>query len=448
MWEDEGDAVAAVNGTYRQFRSTFGFNFAFWGEYRSGLWGAGSDGSEGYRDEIYLNKIPSSSGQANWASLYTTINDCNLILKHTPGIKFNSGEAKKGQVLANAYYVRAFCYYWIARLWGDAPLLLEGYESSKQDMYPFREPVENIFKQIDLDIEAALTLMPANVVERNKASQAAINMLKADYHLWMAKVRAGGRESLLKAQTAINEIKGYSNYGLEDNFALVFKNKLNKEIIFAWSFLRDEYTGGYPDVFLEAPQNVTTSLHEAPVKVGSVRQRCFYTKAYMDFMASDSKDTRTAVSYETFYDAGKKRTQQWINKFAGTWEQNTRILDADIIVYRYADYHLFRAEIENALDNKDTAIEELNKITKRAYKVNNYYPNTLTKAQVDEKIIDERMKEFAAEGKLWWDFIRFGVVFQKVPSLIGRDNEKNVLLWPIANASINTNPNITPNEFD
>ena len=51
------------------------------------------------------------------------------------------------------------------------------------------------------------------------------------------------------------------------------------------------------------------------------------------------------------------------------------------------------------------------------------------------------MNEFAAEGKLWWDFIRLGVVFKKAPYLIGRENELNILLWPVAQTSINKKPN-------
>ena len=61
---------------------------------------------------------------------------------------------------------------------------------------------------------------------------------------------------------------------------------------------------------------------------------------------------------------------------------------------------------------------------------------------LNEAIVTERMKESAAEGKLWWDFIRLGVVFKKAPYLIGRENELNILLWPVAQTSINKNPNI------
>ena len=264
MWQEEADFTAAVNGAYRQFRSAFQTNYAFWGEYRSGVWGPGNDGSESYRDEIYANKIPSSNGFCNWASLYTTINDCNLILKHVSDITFSS-EAVQHEVEAHAHFIRAFCYYWIARLWGDAPLLTAGFESDKQEgVYPYRDPVKKLYGQVDTDIEDALRLMPAEVKHYNKASQGAINMLKADFHLWMAKVVYQGgepsRQSLLTAQVAIGELdKLADRYELLPSYADVFdvENKGNKEIVFAWSMLRDEAEGGYMDVFLEAVGNVS-----------------------------------------------------------------------------------------------------------------------------------------------------------------------------------------------
>ena len=85
----------------------------------------------------------------------------------------------------------------------------------------------------------------------------------------------------------------------------------------------------------------------------------------------------------------------------------------------------------------------LNRIASRAYGVDDFYPTSLTGDALNEAIVDERMKEFAAEGKLWWDFIRLGVVFEKSPYLVGRENELNVLLWPVSQTSINQNPNIT-----
>lgn len=435
---------------YRQLRSALSTSHIFWGEYRTGLWGAGNDGSEGYRDEIYSNKIPASNGLTNWGALYTTISDANFILKYTPGLSAHN-EDEKNAVLADAYFVRAYCYYMIARIWGDAPVLLAPYESAKQDnLFPSRDGVDKVFAQVESDIDEALKIIPEtwHVADRNMATKTVINTLKADVYLWNAKVRGQGDAALKKAQEAITEIKKDSKYQLIDDYATVFTNKKSQEMIFAISLLRDEAVGGYPDVFLEAIQNVTPALHEKPVKVGSVRQRCFYTPEYMTFLSADNRDTRTKMSFDKYLDSGKNRMQQWINKFAGTWDQNTRIFDSNILIYRYADVLLMSAEVNNALGNPSEAVEELNKIAKRAYKVDNYYSKSLSKDEIDNKILDERMKEFSAEGKLWWDFIRLGQVFKRTASLVGRDNEKNVLLWPLANGTINGNPNMVQTEFD
>ena len=156
-------------------------------------------------------------------------------------------------------------------------------------------------------------------------------------------------------------------------------------------------------------------------------------------LSENKEDQRTIVSFETYFDEPKNATFQWINKFAGTWTNGTRIFDSDIIVYRYADAILFDAEIKLAQKDMAGAIASLNKIAERAYGKKDFYSSN----DLNEAIVTERMKEFAAEGKLWWDFIRLGVVFKKAPYLVGRENELNILLWPVAQTSINKNPNIT-----
>lgn len=449
MWTEAADAIAARNGMYRQFRATFITQYPFWGEYRTGIWGPGNDGSEGYRDEIYDNTIQVSNGSTNWAALYSTIGNANFILKYTPGLEMNQDQ--KNSIIADALFIRSFCYYWIVRLWGDAPLVLQPYESANQDnLFPSREPQDRIFDQIDEDIERALSIIPDNhfVADRNMATKTVLNVFKADFNLWSAKVRGKGKPALDKAKSALDDIKKVTSYQLENNFSTIFQSKSSSEIIFTISLLRNEAEGGYSDVFLESISNVSPALFENPVKVGSVRQRCFLTPQFQNFLLSESKDTRTKTTFDTYYDVDRKRKQQWVNKFAGTWEQGTRIFDSNIPIYRYADVLLLSAEVYNALGDPTTALAELNKVAKRAYGVDQYYPTSLSPQDIDSKILDERMKEFVAEGKLWWDYIRMGQVFKRTPSLIGRDNEKNILLWPISNSSINSNPNIKPNEFD
>jgi len=350
-------------------------------------------------------------------------------------------------MMANALFIRAFSYYWIGRIWGDAPVLLNGYESGQQeDLYPSREPASVVFEQVRADLEQAYSLMPANAIDRNLASKAAISMLRADYYLWMAKVRDGGTPALDLAKQSVDEVINDGNYSLMGSFDNVFGSELNQEIIFAWSFIMDEYTGGYPSDFLVPSQYISAEYIENPIKVGSHQQWIFLTDDYKEFLSSDDRDTRTEVSFQTFFDEPKNSTFQWINKYAGNWENQTRIFDADIVVYRYADALLMSAEIENALGNAAVAINRLNEVAERAYGASDIYSPGLSQQALDQAILDERMKEFVAEGKIWWDLIRFGVVFDEVPSLASRESEKNVLLWPVHNSSINTNPNIKQTE--
>lgn len=89
------------------------------------------------------------------------------------------------------------------------------------------------------------------------------------------------------------------------------------------------------------------------------------------------------------------------------------------------------------------AIVEINKIAKRAYNIDNYYSAGLSKEEVNEILLDERIKEFVIEGKSWFDILRFGKAFERISSLQGKENIQNVLLWPVSYNTINRNGNIT-----
>lgn len=446
MWTQESDAVAAMYGAHQKFRAAFNRGLAFWGEYRSGLWGPGNHGglSQTDRDQIYQSTMKNTNAYADWEGIYGTINQANLILKYTSGLKFAS-EAKKNEVLANAYYIRAFCYYWVVRIWGDAPLCLEGYESASQDLYPPRTPATEIYTQIGKDIGQALALMPSSVTGRSIASQGSINMLKADFSLWMYKVRNGGASYLTAAADAVNAVLANTTlYKLESNYSNIFETKTESggEVIYAWKYTQGEYTDGYPIDYQFNSATVTSKYHFNPVAVGVQQQWCWYTDAYISILTQEPTDTRLATNYLVFYDDGKKLTFHWTNKYRGSWVNSTLILDSDIIVYRLADAIIMDAEIKMESNNVAGAVASLNKIAKRAYGTDNYYPASLTQAQLKDAIVKERMKEFPAEGKLWWDFIRLGVAFKMNPFLTGRENDKNILLWPLSDDSINDNPNL------
>jgi len=442
MWNSPGDATGAMYGMLSQFRSAVNDDYIHWGDYRSSFFGDAL-GSQGAFQDMYDNTLDNLDRGTNWEGLYRTINDGNLILKHVPDIEFTSQD-DKDFILANAYFIRALSYYYIARVWGDAPILLSGFESDDQDdLYPSRSPVAEVLAQVALDIDLAIGAFPDDDAgSRKTGSKAAANMLKADYNLWMAKTQNGGNEALQEANAAVDYVLANADYELRDDYESVFRNEDNDEIIFSLNFELNEYEGGFPADWLVAVQYINDkSLVENPIPVGSHQQWSCFTPSFEAFLYEDTLDTRAKVSIDSYEEVGNKLFR-WINKYRGDWTDGTRFFTSDIKVYRFAEAIMFKAEIENELGNQPLALIELNKIAKRAYGQDDYYSGTYTKEELDAIILDERLKEFAAEGKSWWDMIRFDVVFDRVETLIGREGEENILLWPVHNNSINSNPNI------
>ena len=456
MWTEESDATSAVNGAYTQFRSAFSDLLNIYGELRSNWYESGAV-NDAFFNRVGTNVLLSGDAGTNWSSIYTTINSANLILKHTPEISFTN-EATRNEVMANAYFLRAYCYFTLVRVFGDCPLLTSGFESEKQeDMYPSRTAASEVYAQVETDIEEALRLMPASSKLLHKASPAAINMLRTEYYLWKAKRLGGGNAALSTAQSSVDAVLK-AGYALLPTFADIFNlnNEANSELIWTLPYIVNENVtpGTSPNFFAYylAPNGDRTRLREAgytedEVPAGSHAQYVVPTQAYCDFLAEDARDTRTDVSVRVFEDkflTEEVQIKRMVVKFKGSFANDTRSFDSDVPVYRLAEAYLLKAEVENALGNTDAALQNLNVVAKRAYGVDNYY-TARTQDAIDNAIISEILKEFVAESKAWWAYLRFNKEFELIETLKGREGEKNVTLWPIAPA-LNTNPNITQTE--
>ena len=446
MWSTENEAKAGITGLYSIFRTTFNTEtFLIWFEFRSGFWQVGASGA-GQWDDLFLNTPNATSTPGvDWSDIYKIINSANLAIKHIPELDF-SKETDKGDLLADAYFMRAFCYFALARIWGDVPLMTEPLESlNDEHLYSSREETDLVFDQIKDDIDQALALIAdAGVRDRVMASRAAINMLKADVYLWTAKRMAGGNADLTSAQAAAEAVLTDPNYQLLSSYENVFRIEQNNELIFSIYFDALEGTQNQYGVrFTYQANQVKTQFQNNPVPIGSSAQWHTYNDHYInDYLNKTPGDTRSPVVNQVFISGSNK--YRWVNKYLGEFISGTRVAITDTRIYRYAEAILFKAEALNALGSTPDAITELNKIAERAYGIPDYYPATFTRAEVDSLILHERLIEFGAEGKSWFDLVRFGKAFELVPTLVGResDYEGNILLLPVAPGTITNNPKV------
>ena len=276
--------------------------------------------------------------------------------------------------------------------------------------------------------------MPDCGEDRTIASPATLNMLETEYWLWMYRVRRAGNEALDAAEHAVDAVLENPDYELLPSYADVFdvKKELNKEIILALPFTKitEEVTTYYDDYLIPISKYGDSDYYKNNdiVKVGSQDQWYSFSEPFQNFLYENPSDSRSRVNFMKYTVPETGNTYSWINKFPGEWEDGVRYFTSDIPLYRYSEAVLFKAEIEN--EKGGDPLPWLNRIAARAYGSAIY--GEMDYDSMNEAIFNERLKEFAAEGKSWWDYIRMGYVFTKIPSLAGRQNETNIMLWPIA----------------
>lgn len=470
FWTKKAHVEGFMNGIHSQLRDRYSM-FYILGELRGGTQRTGSSSQNTSLDyeKIRLNLInKDDTGVTNWNGLYVSIMQINHFIQKVENECEFLSKDDRNYYLGEAYGLRSLYYFMLYKTYGGVPLvteveLLNGKvtadkfyiaRSTPQETMTFVK--ENIKKSEDYFNAAT----EGDKITRTMWSKYATLMLKAEIHMWASKVSiqgytASGREDLVVAQTALKEIEG--KFELEKDFSKIFStaNRNNNEIIFTLHF-EDKEATNWGGAFLYQEAVFINQVYDRKgalmVKdtlnlqgTGGVF-RHEYKEAF--WKSYDNKDTRRDATFMEYY------TDKELTKFGCVMKKglgsinstNNRIYDADIIVYRYADYLLMRAEVENGLGNP--CANYINAVRERAYG-DNYsketygYTDNSNFAENELAILHERDKEFVWEGKRWFDVIRLqdanhqSLVFSEVSSypvskaLLDKATESYKLLWPI-----------------
>ncbi len=456
MWTTSTDVIQSSYGIYERMRSNFIQDYAnvfYWGEARVGdyMWGPSLESRVQDNDMITVrtSTMNASTASTSWSRLYTTIDQANAVLKYAE--KVNMTVSEKGFAVGQAAFARAYCYFWAARLWGDVPLNLVPIESvSQPETYPERAPKAEVYAQIGRDIETAVANSQYLGNDKYFATADAVNMLKAEYGLWMYTTQNGGDSFLDLASEALSAI-GISSGRLLQDYSAVFSrtNKVNSEIVFALlNDQKEKRTGGYYVYFYHPSNYIAPQYRNNPVPVSSTQWWC-YSPKFMDVLnrsKTEHNDRRVACNLgEGEYGAsGQKLT--WPNKFLGDMSKQPVVNDCDLIYYRYAYAVMMDAELKYYKKDYTGALASLNIIAQRAYGVGDFY-KTATRDAVLEALINEYFLEFPAEGVIWWPLIRLDKIWDYNPELLAKkESNPNILLWPISQSARNKNHKLNQTE--
>jgi hypothetical protein len=134
-----------------------------------------------------------------WAWLYETINAANTVINRANNTTVLSDD-EKNQVLAEARFMRAWCYRHLTYLWGDVPLTLDESSGSAIKTDWDRTPVADVRKAMEADWLFAEQYLQVTPAMQGKVTKGAAQHYLAE--LYLAENNPGkARDYALKVTT-------------------------------------------------------------------------------------------------------------------------------------------------------------------------------------------------------------------------------------------------------
>lgn len=369
-----------------------------------------------------------NAGTVFWNRLYEYIYKTNAALE---GITRSATltPAVKKQLLGEAHFLRAFCYFYLVNLYGDAALVLT--TNYQQNALLPRVAAAEIYKQIIADLTEAKALLNEQYVglDMKTVSQERIRVNKAAATALLARVYLYTGD-YANAESAATEVINNNLYSIiTDNLNTVFL-KNSRETI--WSM----------QPTLSTTQNTWESIVFIHTKIPSATNPVSLTA---NFMAT--VDTTIDKRYKTWIGAYTKDGKTYHFSYKYKAGSNTSSVTEYEMVLRLAEQYLIRAEARaqlNKLTGDASAASDLNVIRRRA----GIGDTTATvKENMLNAILLERRREFFTEwGHRWFDLKRMGkidAVMQVYAPVKGATWLPYKALFPILQNEISLNPGMT-----
>jgi hypothetical protein len=382
FWTKREDVDGALAATYNAFRDGAQKSFIL-GEIRADIVVLGDQ--FGSYNRIAASDINPSNDAISWKDYYRTINLANTLMYYDNEVlkkdKTFTQEMKDG-VDAEALFLRSLSYFYLVRLWKDVPLVLEPSISDTSALFLPKKPEKEVIRQIVADLLKAKDLAYTTQFADNpayfkgRANKYSIMALLADVYLWDQQY-----QNCINYCDSVTEA-GFHLEPYETWFKIYNPGNSMSESIFEIQFddnLQDQENPMYEDIFFK-------------------RGQLGYGKILGSIL--DKEDPRSFFTVsQAINPAYKYLGQSELDVVGRTSSQR----DANIIYYRYADILLMKAEAYTELGNLPLANEMLRQTMDRAGKT---LVDITVKEDLRKAVIDERAREFAIEGKRWFDLLR------------------------------------------
>lgn len=477
VYSDANNATSALNGIYESMTNYDFLSNAFIKitNNNSGFFVTGERGqnkNNPYNSTLASLKPLSGGNYVNrlWRSHYQTIsraNDAIVGINPTEGAGLSSEETILNDIVGQAYFVRAFCYFNLVRLWGDVPVRLE--PSTVDNIHLAVSPSKSIYEQVISDAQNAAKYMNG-AMGIGYPKQAAANFLLAKVYMHLATANADLQDAGVDYwQMAYDEaIKVYGQYELVSEYAQLFgvdgENTVESifEVQFSELIASDHGRSFTPQWYISintfGQQQINAEVydrHEAAYP-GDPRIASTFLSEYAQ--------TNNGNNITTYPTRTIRPTGNWRFSFPYLYKlglknpaQDTRNHNRNVIVYRYADLLLMLAEISNELQNGEQLgyISEL--LSRPSLNLSPRAAYSMGQDEFREAVMEEYAFELLGEGHDWFNNRRRGYqwfrdhvidphnnyeLFLPEIDVTHETDEATVMFLPMPLSEINTNQEI------
>lgn len=477
-------------------------------------WGLSSAGSGDVTSHYAYN-----TNNDLWSMFYRMINRANKAKEALETTDAYQNDPKIRQLYGEVLFLRSFAYFHLVRMYGGVPLRLSSQSEENCPRSSVEKVYEQITNDLEESLNYLNYLSEGNVGAWGHADKTAASILLARVYCTMgsAALTNSGAEMIVdikgdKKRFTCDKVDGAENFDaqkcytrakelcdnvinrkgidfdLMPNYLSIWggNNARNKE--FVWGAAAgsdvDFQTSGLSNYFTPAPYGGSGAwIYMAPNLYQQYDEdddrivhgvwhyywASYTNKKWIAYPANSDKynaehlpDNLKAVSTEfnSSYKGAVPCLTKWykddISNPSFYSKKEPATSQQDVILIRFAEAYLLRAEAEVELGNIDAAMQDVDVIRKRANATTLYEGKVADKVEARSLVLKERALEFCMEFNRKFDLLRWGLYLNVMNSTefieCGTAKRSTIrtkknLLYAIPTSEIAENDDIDSNNY-
>jgi len=378
-----------------------------------------------------------------WNTYYSVINQANIVIERVQDLHLKNeiSDEEADRMTGEALFLRAVMHFELVRVFAlplhknsiGIPLITAGTASTDALTFPERNPVSEVYNQVQLDLTEATMLLSA---ENNygKATKFAAMAYNARVLFQIEEYEA--------ASLMLIKIIDSATYELTQTPEEYFRMKGTVEDI--WSVVHSTNESGLLYLSTNGESTIVCAFGLALDAYDRIYSLAITEKQWQELQANGWKGQDQRFTQLTNSDTSRLHSDKYPDPSNG--DNNP--------VIRYAEVLLMYAECMARQGSTQRAIDYLNMIRTRAILVTDSEGNVVdggsesikyqledfsSDSELIEAIILERQIEFMMEGNRFHDLIRLR------RDVNGLAYDHDMLRYPIPISELDANPNLVPN---